>query len=306
MQQYLGKHKAGLFMLAYAAMTVFNDVTVYPDVKNKLIMSTLITKDFVKPFNTTFTGTADAFKFVPRELDVRVGKGELQIFPEKFRQTYLAYMQTPGVARTPQDLPFAGYIMEAMFKQFGQELNSQTVYNGVYDAAGNNAAAVADGYGTILAGLITDGDVSPTVLGAVDSTNALEQYKELWRGIPEKNRDHAGYTWTAFMSRSKYEAYTDNLDNLQINTGRGDDIPNTRFLRGSEQKLELRPVSWMSGSNRILITPKENIVMGTDQTTLDLATANIIQQMWGFDLGIAAALGFNFIHPELIYCNELA
>ncbi len=91
-----------------------------------------------------------------------------------------------------------------------------------------------------------------------------------------------------------------------MNTGRGDDIPNKTSLRGSGTLLNMHPVSWMGGSSRIIITPKSNIVMGADAIEGDLAHANIVQQMWGFDMGIAAAMGFQFRYPGLIFCNELA
>lgn len=305
MQQYIGEKANELFLLAYQSLDVMDDVTFYPDVQNKLILTSFEIDDIVKPWSETVAPTVDAFRFIPRELDVDVAKAELRVVPEKYRQTYLAEFMKKGVNRTPEDLPFAQYILEAIFKKFGEQLNNQTAYLGVKNTAGASAVDVTNGFGTILAAMITAGDVVPTTLGAINSTNALAKLKQLFRLVPQKYRK-AEWGWKAYMSTTTYEAYTDNLDVLQVNTGRGDDIGNTQWLRGYKNILEMKPVSWMGASNRVIITPMSNIIMGGDALKQDLTKINVIEELWGALMGLAAAFGFQFRIPGLIYCNELA
>jgi hypothetical protein len=48
------------------------------------------------------------------------------------------------------------------------------------------------------------------------------------------------------------------------------------------------------------------MIVGGDAIEQDLAQMNIVQNMWGFDLGIAAAIGFQFRYLPLLICNEAA
>lgn len=304
MQQYVGEKSGELFMLAYQSMDIINDVTFYPDVKNKLILTSFEIDDIVKPFSTTVSATNDVFRFIPRELNVDVAKAELRLQPELYRQTYLAEFMKPGVAIKPEDMPFEQYIWEAFFKKFGEQLNNTTAYFGVKNASGTTAVDVTDGLGTILAALITATTIVPNTLGAVNSTNALSKFKTLARLVPAKYRTPA-WGWTLYLSIASYEAYTDNLDTLLINTGRGDAIGNKKWLRGYEGIMELKPVTWMGASARLILTPKANIIMGGDALEGDLQKVNIIPELWGSLIGMAAALGFQFRIPGLVYCNEL-
>jgi len=305
MRQYLGEHSSDLLMLAFQSMDIINDVTFLPDVKNKMILSHFEIDNIVKPFKAEFEAKPDAFRFKPRELDVKLGKAELTVIPEDYRQTYLASMMPKkGVAREPGDImPFEQYIWEGIFSKFGEELNDSTSYFGDYNPAGNAAVDVADGYGKIIDDLVDDDLIVPQTLGTINNTNALDKFKLLWRNVPNKYRT-SRWKWQMYMSMSKYEAYEEYLESKNYNTGRGEDMLNPVYLRQSRGLCELKPVSWMGNSNRIILTPKLNMLMGADALTGDLAKANIIQQMWGFDIGVAAALGFQVRIPGLMYINE--
>ncbi len=301
--QYPGENSHELLRLAYDAMDVANDVTVYPDVKNDLRLTTLAISKIVKPFSSTFSPSSDVINFIPRTISVKVGKADLEVAPEDYRNTYLAHFMQKGVTRTPEDLPFEQFLWEDVMRQFGEELNSETAYFGVYNAAGTNAIAVADGYGTILAQLILGGEVIPNMIGAINSTDGVEQIKELYRRIPVKYRN-AKTRLTAYMSHASYEAYEDSTEEKQYNSGTQDAMLKPKWARGADGILELKPVSWMGESERVIITPRANIVMAQDATTQDLAKMNVVQDVWTAKIGIAAALGFNFHYAPLIWCNE--
>ena len=181
-----------------------------------------------------------------------------------------------------------------------------TAYHGVYDSTGTDATDVADGYGKILADLITASEVTPIAIGALDSVNAYDQLHTLWRSIPEKYRTSSRMNWIAYMSEDSYNAYEDCLDSKNWNTGRGDEYVGPKTLRKSGGALKLCKASWMSTSDRVIMTPKSNILLAADATQQDLARMNIVQDVWFAKVGIAAALGFNFRYAPLIFCNEVA
>lgn len=304
-QQYLGENSADLLMLAYQNMDVWNDVTVLPDVKNKIRLTTLLIDSIVKPYSSTFNPSLGKIKFSPREIGVDVGKADLLLDPEEYRQTYLAEFTKKGVLRGPDDLPFSQYVWEAIFAKFGEELNNSTAYFGVKNAAGTAAVDVTDGFGTKLAAMITATEVTPNTIGALASSTAQAQLLTLWRSIPEKFRVKK-LAMTAYMSRSSYDAYEDGLDTKSYNTGLGESFLGPKYLRHSDGLLELKPVSWMAGSSRVIITPKSNIILAADATQQDLGKMNIVQDVWTSKVGIAAALGFDFRYAGYIWCNEVA
>lgn len=308
MANYLGSNSADLLRLAYNQMEAWNQVTVLPDVKNKIRLTTLTVDKMVKPFKADFEPTANVIGFEPREIGVETGKADLQIVPEEYRQTYLAQF-TPsnkGIMREPSDLPFEKFLWEDVFASFGEELNNDTAYLGVRNAAGTGAVDVANGWGTILATEITATNITPITTGAIVKATAYEQLKSMARSAPTKYRT-TRWGLKMYMSWETYEAYLDNLDTLGVNTGRGDDPiseANTKWLRGYRGIIELVPNTWMGDSGRVILTPKSNIILAADAIQQDLAKMNIIQDVWSFKVGIAAAIGFDFRYLPLIWCNE--
>lgn len=300
---YGASNSKELFMLAYQSMDVWNDVTVIPNVKHNTRLTTLMIDNIVKPFKPEFEPTVDAIIFTPRIVGVDVAKADLRVVPEEYRQTYLAEFTPKGVGRTPHDLPFEKFVWESVMAKFGQELNDVTAYFGVKNPAGTTAADVTDGFGTILAEMITDTVLTPVSTGAITSTNAVAQLKMMYRNIPAQYR-RPNFGLKAYMSYSTYEAYLDNLDTLSVNTGRGLDT-GTKWLRGAEGIMEIKPVSWMGDSGRVIMTPKSNIILASDAVEQDLAKLNVDQGVWHADVGIACALGFNFRYPGLIWTNEV-
>ena len=305
LKEQIGRDHGELTTLAYNSMSVKDDVTYLPDVKNEIRVTTLKINKIVKPFTTTFSATEGAVEFKPRTVGVKVGKAELSFAPEEYRQTYLGQYQTKGVARSPEDLPFYKYLAEGIFAQFGEEINDETAYFGNYNPAGTSAVHVANGYGKHIAGMITSGDIVPNAIGALNATSAQDQMTALWRSIPEKFKK-ATLKMTAYMSVGSYEMIQDSLDKKGYNVGRGEEQLGKKTLRGTDNILEVKPVTWMAGSNRVFITPRANILMLADAIEQDLSDFNLVQNMWTCDIGLAAAVGFDFAYGGLIWSNEVA
>lgn len=70
--------------------------------------------------------------------------------------------------------------------------------------------------------------------------------------------------------------------------------------------MQIKPATWMGQSKRVIITPVRNVLLGVDAISQALAKANIVQQVWTAQVGIAAALGFQWRYPGLIWCSEVA
>jgi len=303
LQTEIGTHSADLMRQVYSNFDAWNDATIIPGVKNEITLTKLFINNLIKPWSGTFTPTVDAVEFKPRKLSVKVGKAELKVIPEDYRSTYLAQFMKPGVARTPEDLPFARYILEDVFAKIGEELNTVTAYNGVYNGAGTAAVDVANGWKTELGTMITGAEVTPTVTGTLTSSDAFTKIKGMLDAIPDKYKV-PGLKLKIYLSRATYNKVLAEIRTFDIMFGKGFEGTRPTWFPDYENIVELKPVSWMSGSNRVIITPQDNLVILTDDTVVDLAKINVVQEMWGAQLGIAFAIGFNFA-SNMIWCNDV-
>lgn len=300
---HIGKNSAELNQAIYQEFDAWNDATLIPNVKNEIRLTSLKIKKLSKPFNTTFNATEGAIQFTPRLMKIHRGKAELEVEPEQYRDTYLAQFMKPGVNHTPEDLPFAGYIMQQIIEEIREELNDDVAFDGVYDPNGTDAVDITNGWNTSLKEMITNGEVTPHVLGSIDSTNAYTKIKKLYRSIPGKYKKSKSGILTAYISQDMYDAIQDELETLSVNTGRGDDMLEPVYLRGSGKKLQIKPASWMGDSSRIIITPSWNLCILSDNTDNDINRISAIQKHYTAELSISFAIGFDFA-TNMIWCNE--
>lgn len=306
-QQEIGRTSKELIQQIYTGMDAWTDASILPDVKNEMRLTEMFIADLVKPFKPEFDPTADALEFKPRTISVKTGKAELRFVPEEYRSTYLAQFMRPGMARSPEDMPFARYILDDIVRKVADELNNVTAYNGVYNAAGTSAVDVADGWGTKLAAMIADATnpLAPTVQGTYTAADGYTKALALARGVPERFlTPNSGLVM--FMSLKTYWAIQDQIATLNLTTGRGFNDETKKWLPTMEGIVEMRPVSWMNGSDRVFITPQRNIVIAADATQQDLASIHVIPEMWSAQLGIGFAIGFDFRTQGLIWLNDAA
>jgi len=167
-----------------------------------------------------------------------------------------------------------------------------------------NAEAIAPGFAEHLADLITAGDVTVTTTGVIDNTTnfAVASLRDIYRDVSEPFKNKG---IKAYMSRNVYELY---LEDYADNVGKftEGDSSGKRYLYLSDNKCELCPVSWMAGSNRVIMTPKENMVMGTDLAS-DMNDIEIVKStLWTIKAGISFVIGFKFRDKDAIWCNDAA
>jgi hypothetical protein len=167
-----------------------------------------------------------------------------------------------------------------------------------------NAEAIAPGLGEHLAALITAGDVTVTTTGVIDNASnyAVASLRAIWGDVNESYKNKGV---KAYMARNVYELYLEDYGDKVGKFTEGDSS-GKRFLYLSDGKCELCPVSWMSGSNRVIMTPKENVILGTDLLS-DMNEIEIVKStLWTIKAGISFVLGFKFRDAEAIWCNDAA
>lgn len=150
------------------------------------------------------------------------------------------------------------------------------------------AIVISKGLGTIIAEEITATNLSVTATGAItDGATAKTAFKKLFRA------QTAPYKKAGVLIYCSYTDYEFLLDGLAENTKYiKEDASATRlFLPETGRKCEIVPATWMNGSRRLICTPKENLLMGTDLLS-DLNDISVIEDVYTLKTGIKFVIGW--------------
>ena len=128
--RYAHQFQKKLITTLMTGLDIASDIMVMPNVKTSMKLPKLSVGQGWRPFSSTTEFKTGDLKYSDRELTVDVGKRELLIDPEKFRQTYLSLTLTPGSGANKFDVPFVQYIWDEVIKKVQNEINEQTSYFG--------------------------------------------------------------------------------------------------------------------------------------------------------------------------------
>lgn len=171
-----------------------------------------------------------------------------------------------------------------------------------------NAEAVTPGLGYRLQEDITATTVTPINIGVINNTSvyAYEAFTELFRSLPDVYRK---FGVIAYCSWTDFDLL---LDDFETKVGKFTETERKRidngkiFLPKSENKCEVRACSWMSGSRRIIMTPKQNLLMGTDLLSDMKRITEVKAELWQAKYGISGTLGFGIRDAAALRCNDQA
>ena len=249
-------------------------------------------EDFVATLNGT-----------DRTLEIKRAKMDFLIEPEKFRTTYLQNVRN-GLT-DPNAIPYESFLMQMQLDKFLSEINNDVAYLGAFNGSGTTAAAIADGWGTILAALISASTIAPETLGTINNTNAVAKFQQLYRSMPEVWRNKMT---NLYCSYEMFDNYKDNLPasaNIVFVGTNNPEGEEQLYLLGSNKRCKIIPATWMAGSDRVIITPQDNLVMGLGFGN-DVPTIEIVPALSSLKCRINYFTGFQIADPAVVFCNEAA
>lgn len=172
-----------------------------------------------------------------------------------------------------------------------------------------NAASITTGLGTIIADEITGGGIIASHIIAtnvISSTNAVAELRKVYLGAPVKMRNKKAIM---FISFDVYENYKTDYD-TRYGKGNGfydntEDRP-VIYLKGTSNKVELRPCTWMGASGRVIYTLDKNLCMATDQEGAVNSIGKMIPTLHGFKAIMKYLMGFQIQDLEVLYVNDKA
>lgn len=140
-----------------------------------------------------------------------------------------------------------------------------------WEWAGN--LAVTKGFNGVIADAIAnDGFDQIANTGAIDPASAYGQFTAVWRKQREQIKQKGA---NIYCSVNSMEALLDDYENkIKKNF---DETNGIIYLAKTNGKCAIKPVSWLSGSDRLICTPNNNLVLGTDALSDLNGIQNIIK-----------------------------
>ncbi len=161
--------------------------------------------------------------------------------------------------------------------------------------------AITKGFGAVFTDAINNEGFNAIVsTGAITSTTAYDQFTSVWRALPEQIKMKGALIYCSVNSleylmddyESKVKKYFDVVDNIV-------------YLGKTNQKCILKPVSWLSGSSRLIATPAKNLVLGTDALS-DMNTIRNIPQHYSLQTSMKVLLGTQVRDLDVLVLNDQA
>jgi len=268
---------------------------------DELPLAKLTTGSILKPYAAggAFTATDDALVFGARILHARRISADISIVPLDLYNSWLGQL-AGAPPSSPFDIPFEEFIMQAIARQAQDDLES-AVWNGIYDGTGADAADTMDGILQLVKAAVTSTEIpagNVTAFTAITAANALDEVRKVRNKIAGQYRNKPMY---CFLSVANFDHY---MDDYQASVGSV--VYNRDYtqvlIEGTQTQLVAIPGMVGPDSNRILITPKDNMVFGYD---IEGAASNILTQEFNRTIKVMMdfSAGVNFRDGSVIWCN---
>jgi hypothetical protein len=256
----------------------------------------------LKPYSSGggFSAATDALSLSARILNVRRCQFDVEIVPLDLYNSWLGLIEGAPNSN-PFNVPLEQFLMDSIMAQVVDDLET-AVWTGTYNASGSTPAATMSGILTLLAAAITATEVpaaNVTTGAALTTSNAVDQFKLVRDKIAPEYRQKEMLALCSVQAKDKFLAdYQATLGAIPYNTSY-DQI----YLEGTRAKIVAVP--GMGTSDRIIITPKENLVYGFD---VDGPQSNIITQEFNRTIKVMGDFraGVDFRDGQVIWCNDQA
>lgn len=159
-----------------------------------------------------------------------------------------------------------------------------------------NAEAIAEGFKDIITAEIADGKAAINTGAVTTGAEALAAQRKLFRALPDKYKSMGV---TLYQSYTDYELLMDGIEDKISKYTKDDNTP--VYLPGTDKKCMVKPVTWMSGSRRLIATPKNNLILATDLLS-DINEIKVLENsnLWTMPVGIKFGLGFQIQDMDAI------
>ena len=171
--------------------------------------------------------------------------------------------------------------------------------------------AATDGFKIIIDELIEDGFAETTV-GVINnsSVHALPAFRSLARAIHSDVWEDDTIKIVQYCSLNHLNLLHDDIEDkigkyTVYDLATNQPVANSIYLPGTNNKVVVQAVNWLSGSNRIITTYEGNLHFGTNLMS-DLNEIATDPKLWVLGAGLLFDLGFQIadIDPKVLVLND--
>ncbi len=268
-QDYVRTYADDLFCEMFYGFKTADLAQIHEGIKGEKVITQLEVGDnLTRRWGKAFAPVANAAAFKPRILKTVLNKVDFEIVPQQYESSYLGALRKKG--QNPGDWPYAAYVMEKMMGKLMQEFET-AVWQGVEEASpadGDFLRQTFDGYLQIIVEALAAGDINAVVTGPSTSVDIIADLRLMWAQVLTPYKEGGVDILMSYQLYDVYriaykDAYKVDPAYIQI-TDAG--------YRGVEYELgngntRIIPINGLAGSNRIIMTPRENLVIGIDSPT---------------------------------------
>lgn len=303
-KDYVEDFGEGLIHKGFYTPKTVQNATVHEDVKGKKVLTLLdVSEELAVAWKKEFQQQDNVVTFKPRVLETTPCKIDLSFTPQDFESSYLGAQRKKG-QNPGEDLPFEGYILEKILKSHAIDVDKalwKAVKAGSITPGVTKMKETFDGYLELIKDLVTAGNTTvPTPGGAITMNNILDlltqmwlQLDDAWKEMPVKIYG----SWAHFIT---------------FNQARAEFL---KYVSSTEEAVKKLPFSmnatWevmpgLSGSNRLIMTPDENLHVGfdglNDDQVFQFEKNKRVMDFW-LDFKIGAQIGLS--DETVLVVNDL-
>ncbi len=315
LSDYINEHQAEIATEYLIGAEFATQVTLDFNVSNKKAYEKLVVTSGLKAFDGIHNAEANKIVFSERTIQVEPLQDDYTFQAEAFRKKFIG----DKVNITGGEIPKMQEQLSGIFKKNVSILNNDIIYGASKARPNTDPSRLRqiDGYGKQIADLVADGSsgiiIRPT--GTLTTGTGWGNSATTYGNIIEKIDDMdegtsiqiANEPRNAYMSYPTYNKYIAEYKrrwptgNIFRNSNGVDAI----YTDTSKGMLKLEPCRWMGASNRVFITPKKNLVFGTDIQNPDFSVFTTQQTVYALNLGFKLIHGVLIVDPAAMVVNEL-
>lgn len=307
LKDYANQAKTGVFS-RFVNSAMYPWMTPIAGVRDQVPLIEVLLLDILQPGGkSTFNPTNGAVKFKDRFAKVRPGKADLQFTQvqiQQMKKSWLGILDDSQNGANPisvYDFPFEAYVFQKVTERFRKNLK-QAMIKGVYNGTGTGKLDVMDGILTLI-----DADITATNIPAgnvfagapITATNGVAQIEGVGL-LSLDDEDYADYPMICLASPRAITNYE-----LDFRT-RFSALPykagfDIKTIYGTN--IEIVEVGEWSGSDRVVVTPKENLVMVYND--INMVDSMIIErEKRNLNLLMDVEAGVQYAIAEIIWTND--
>lgn len=182
-------------------------------------------------------------------------KVHLDLNPDALMGEWEGYMYDEKIDRT--QMPIVKYALKKLLEKIDEDRELQMVYNGIYAAptagTANAANQTVNGFGKVLADLITAGTIAPFALGPYTASATFEYIESMFTAIPQLNR---------YKALNMYVSHDVLLDYQRDKRASNPNyiLQMSDLLKVDFSNIRMIPLPSMVGKKRIIVTVPNNLV----------------------------------------------